>query len=204
MSTNHTAPTPNTAAELAAAPPAETTPPGDVEKLRSEAATRRRQLRETEATRDALAADLDAARGQLTEWKARQVCDALAGTVANIDTLTALGFNPAEYVRDDYSLDLDAARARAAELRDAHGLAAAPAVSSVAEDVAAELDGRVYAPPAELLRGDTADELRAHRDALAEWASQLQPVGPVVPGENAGSGPLPESDWLKQMFEQRR
>lgn len=187
-------------------PPASTTtpPPGneDVTTLRTEAKKRRLQLREAESQREALAADLSTAQDQLKTWQVREVRKLVATVVASPETLESLGYNPAAYYGDDHALDAVAALADAEKIRETHGLAAAEPTTALAREVAAELPEH-NAIPAELLRGSTADELREHRDMLIEWVRKQFPVMPVVAGENAGSAPLGETDWLKTMINNR-
>lgn len=198
--TNHT-PTPTPAD---AAPQGGTDAPADAAALRAEAARRRHQLRDAEAERDALAAEVTTTRDQLQTWKAREVRQITAEVVASPETLETLGYNPADYIGDDLTVDADAARRAAEELREAHGLAPAESgPSSLAREVAAELPEHKQTVPADLLRGGTAAELREHRDQIRAWVAEQFPVMPVVAGESAGGGPLPDADWLRGMMHDR-
>lgn len=81
-----------------------------------EAAKYRRQLRDTEAERDTLRTQLDAARWQLLEPTGKD--EQISGEV-----MRKLGHTIDEFVRDDGGLDHDAYRATARALADELGLA---------------------------------------------------------------------------------
>lgn len=81
-----------------------------------EAAKYRRQLRDTEAERDTLRSQLDAARWQLLEptGKAEQI---------SVEVMRKLGHTVDEFVRDDGTVDHDAYQATARALAEDLGVA---------------------------------------------------------------------------------
>lgn len=81
-----------------------------------EAAKYRRQLRDTEAERDTLRTQLDAARWQLLEPTGK------AGHIST-DVMRKLGHTVDEFVRDDGNVDHDAYRATARALAEDLGVA---------------------------------------------------------------------------------